>query len=133
MCWLGMVPEIDGWSRRPVLVCQTGTPSGLLGVGSPFIVAFVAAGPLQLPGTSVTSGPCRHLPYQLPKKARLIVALADLVLLRAAAVFAFVLVALVRCRLQRSRFTLSFVGQQCFKLSFRCFVSIASFLGGPCE
>ena len=65
--------------------------------------------------------------------ARLIVALADLVLLRAAAVFAFVLVALVRCRLQRSRFTLSFVGQQCFKLSFRCFVSIASFLGGPCE
>ena len=70
-------------------------PFGATGRGFPFIVAFVVAGPLRLARPSVTSGPCRHLPYQLPKKARLIVALADLVLLRAAAVFVFVFVALV--------------------------------------
>ena len=113
--------------------CARLRPFGATGRGFPLIVAVVAAGSLRFGEALRDFWVDRALAVPAAQGARLTVALADLVLLRAAAVFAFVLVALVRCRLQRSRFSLPFVGQQCFKLSFRCFVSIASFLGGPCE
>ena len=108
-------------------------PFGATGRGFPLIVAVVAAGSLRF-GEALRDFRVDRAPaVPAALGVRLHAAPAVLVLLRAAAVFAFVLVALVRCRLQRSRFSLPFVGQQCFKLSFRCFVSIASFLGGPCE
>ena len=86
-------------------------PFGATGRGFPLIVAVVAAGSLRFGEALRDFWVDRALAVPAAQGARLHVALAVLVLLRAAAVFTCCpRCPFVRCRLQRSRFTLSFVG-----------------------